>query len=968
MKRKHLSLSLILIFTVLGGFTFGFFSLDSGLEYTPRKLHDQLKNSPGKPATKFLAEIRNNQHTGLISTADMKLLQQEMESIGKSRSMEMEWEQMGPDNFGGRTRAILCVQVDETTVITYAAGVTGGIWRSDNLGTTWKKINFENDNLNVTCLVQTPNGDIYAGTGETFDAQMVSGLEDMGYMSGFMGQGVYKSTDGLNFSLLESTKPDFNNDQSEWAFVNELAVNESNGRIFASTNTGLKYSNDAGLTWSTAKDTDGNELSLPSWDVQVSSEGNVVACVNNLAYVSLNGDPDKFVMKSNGDSVSLPSSDVSRIKFAFAPSDPNIVYASVVDVAKQSVDNIYMSNDKGMNWRVIMPGTNSINVFNEQGIYNNALAVFPNNPDKILLGGIDLWQGEKILETGYYDWKVVSQSELGAGLSSYVHEDHHTYKFIPGSDNHFFVGTDGGVFLATIESNAYTYETGNRNYLTTQFYSVGISGFKDLLLGGAQDIGTISVFESSGVQIWEGEGGPCGVSIVSPSALVISTTDGIIRRSYDFGQNYSTFEQFPTDDLSNNTFRTPMILSENFTNENSGDSVYYYATDLVPGGTTIKVYSHNLGQPFPYTTPQGLTIQAGDSLLVQDIVTSYLFVGTQHNLWLTTNFLVFTDTADWFSISNADYGFVGSPYSMALSSDRNHLFVGTLDGRLYRLSNLATAYNYERADVNSPACIVSTTEIELKVPGADEPVSQVITSVSIDPDDYNNVIITLGNYGNDHYVLGSSNALDQFPEFKSRQGNLPHMPVYSSLIEMKDPKFAMLGTEKGIFITENIQTDSPTWVESTTEMGSVPVFQLTQQTIDQPVRLGEIAGVEVFYPGTHNFGSIYAATYGRGLFLNDNFYLVDMDEIFSEEKQVLNLKLYPNPVDHYATIEIESEHKKDITFYVYDLSGRMVKEQVNHLNAGLNEVTLDVSNLKKGAYVIRASSAANVYSQKFIVN
>ena len=185
---------------------------------------------------------------------------------------------------------------------------------------------------------------------------------------------------------------------------------------------------------------------------------------------------------------------------------------------------------------------------------------------------------------------------------------------------------------------------------------------------------------------------------------------------------------------------------------------------------------------------------------------------------------------------------------------------------------------------------------------------------------------------------------------------------------MKDPKFAMLGTEKGVFVTENIQAGSPVWTKAASDMGQVPVFQLSQQTVDQPTRWGDVAGLSVRYPGTDNFGSIYAATYGRGLFRNDNFYLVDINEVFAEDEQQLNLKLYPNPVSDYATIEIESDSRKDINFYVYDLAGRVVKEQKSQLAVGLNNISLNVNNLNRGTYVIRASSGNKVYSQKFIVN
>jgi len=85
----------------------------------------------------------------------------------------------------------------------YAAGVTGGIWKSDNLGISWFKINSASYNLNVSCMKQDANGTIYAGTGESFDAGAFSGLGEMGLTGGFMGQG-----NTPNFEILVSAKPD----------------------------------------------------------------------------------------------------------------------------------------------------------------------------------------------------------------------------------------------------------------------------------------------------------------------------------------------------------------------------------------------------------------------------------------------------------------------------------------------------------------------------------------------------------------------------------------------------------------------------------------------------------------------------------------------------------------------------------------------------------------------------------------
>jgi hypothetical protein len=133
-------------------------------------------------------------------------------------------------------------------------------------------------------MIQTASGDIFVGTGVGFESHKYNVLTDMGYVTGLMGQGIFKSSDGENFTLLSSTKPETNNNLSGWAFVNSLAAH--NNRLYAATNGGLRYSEDGGATWSFVSDNQGNELAINATDVNVGSDGTVVASVGNKFYVS----------------------------------------------------------------------------------------------------------------------------------------------------------------------------------------------------------------------------------------------------------------------------------------------------------------------------------------------------------------------------------------------------------------------------------------------------------------------------------------------------------------------------------------------------------------------------------------------------------------------------------------------------------------------------------------------------------
>lgn len=98
------------------------------------------------------------------------------------------WVERGPDNVGGRTRAILFDPNDASNETVIAGGVSGGLWKNTNISnanSTWVKVNMP-ENLNVTCLSVDPNNSniFYAGTGESYVGGDVN------------GDGLWKSTDG----------------------------------------------------------------------------------------------------------------------------------------------------------------------------------------------------------------------------------------------------------------------------------------------------------------------------------------------------------------------------------------------------------------------------------------------------------------------------------------------------------------------------------------------------------------------------------------------------------------------------------------------------------------------------------------------------------------------------------------------------------------------------------------------------
>ncbi|MDD5508208.1 MAG: T9SS type A sorting domain-containing protein [Bacteroidales bacterium] len=914
-------------------------------------------------AAAYLLSIRSNQVTGTVDMNDvLQARNQAARLAGNStRGLNITWTEMGPDNYGGRTRSIIVDNRDLSGQTLYAASVSGGIWKSTNSGQTWARINGFEENPNIVCMVQASNGDIYAGTGEYF----IAPDDRISRYSGFIGRGIFLCTDGNSFQVIPSTVPDLSEGTSSlWAYVNKMAIEPGSGRIYAATNGGLIYTDNGFDTYSFTQASTGDVLDTIATDVEIASNGLVAAVVAMHCYISPSGSPSGFVDQSTRyysspdtivNETKLPMENIARLELAVAPSNNDVIYAmtaSSQDAVHQlefgELEGIYLSEDKGESWMIIGPGgSNQFNVMGDgtdyYGFYNNTLAVHPTDPYVILAGGVDMWEGEKVNGTGFYNW--IKKSSSMEGVYTYVHSSHHVYAYNPANPSICYLGTDGGMFITS--DNFLSFRSINKQYNTSQFYSVGFDR-RGYPIGGTQGNGIVYLDHQgntpeAGSQLgWSAtamNGGYQEISMIMPNCFILSGEALNLFRSDDYGRNFSPVF-LPTTITNPNSFLTPFALWESFNNENSRDSVTFIAEKDYGAGDTVMVASNNNSVLFPYVTP--LWISEGDSVTVKDVVSTRFFLAVNNAVYMTSQVLDFTIEPTYFKIATIQ----GNPLCIAYSGDGNYVYVGTDGGNVYRIANLALAHDTATADISSNACIVATSLVASYA-------ERAVTSIAVDPSDPDHVVFTLGNYGNTDYVFRTTNAIDSLPTFTSIQGNLPKMPVYSSLIELNNSNRIILGTELGIWSTDNAGTNT-VWINENEGMGNVPVFMIKQQRLAQ-------------YP-ISNYAVIYAATHGRGIFQSVDFVgLDDPDDPVTADLE--SLHLYPNPATDQIRITMNMHGKADVSMVIYDLSGQKVKDVMHssQVAEGKQEIQCALDNLKSGTYILVVTSGGLTKSSKFIL-
>jgi hypothetical protein len=541
--------------------------------YKPRSAQLHTATFGAQGAMDFQREMKKNFFTGQVEASDIIESRRALKkySADRAKSNDMEWSTLGPDNIGGRTRALWLNPQNNNHLI--GGGVSGGLWQTFNAGNSWQPIQSFNRNedffqhMPIASINRTGSGIYYVGTGSQHEYFNWSGAGT----AGFIGGGLFRSTntEGTDWELVFGPDQLFNTNQS-WITVDRIMVDPNNPeKMWIAHNRGLDVYIHGNA------DLEPRPSGLPVTaqsceDVQISHDGQViVASINRRGYISTNGGQNFSPIGgnlTNGESNILGAGNNSRVQFAISPTDPDYIYGVVVN-QNQSLRGVIASFNRGNTWTRIAADVNSstpnqpvpfqpFGGVGGQGTWDCAISVNPLDPKHIFLGGLVIYSHKIVGNVpAPSNWEQRSLYSTNYLNPFAVHPDIHW--FVWDSNNVFYACTDGGFFksntMATAESP--TFYPANQGYVTTQFYGIDHAN-DDRTIGGTQDNGTLyqnqmGVTPNQGLEVFGGDGFDCAISAVRPNLLFGSSQNGVIYRSLgvSFGEVISPNQSndFTTD-------------------------------------------------------------------------------------------------------------------------------------------------------------------------------------------------------------------------------------------------------------------------------------------------------------------------------------------------------------------------------------------------------------------------------------
>ena len=442
-----------------------------------------------------------------------------------------DWIVRGPGNIGARVNTVAIHPQNDS--IMFAGFSAGGLFRTRDNGANWTPVFDDQDFLAIGDITFDPNNPetVYVGTGDP----NISAFP-------FIGDGVYKSTDGgdtwthlglTDQRIVSKIIVDPSNSDIVYVACMGIPFERNNDRgLYKSTDGGstweqmLLVSDQAGIIDMVIDPNDPNILYAAAWDRIRNNTESMVSGPNAKIFKTTDGGAN-WTMLEGG----LPQDVSGRIGLAISATNSDLLFALYVGT-DSDIDNVFRTIDAGETWEPILdfeaPDAISASALGGFGWYFGKIRVNPLNDNDLFILGVDLWRS--------LDGGITWFTPTPPWWQYSVHADKHDLVF--SSTGGVILATDGGLYRTEDEGTSWQ---DIENIPATQFYRVAYNPHQpDLYYGGAQDNGTTAGTNLTDVwpRIYGGDGFQPAFHPTQPEVMYVETQNGRINVSTDGGASF----------------------------------------------------------------------------------------------------------------------------------------------------------------------------------------------------------------------------------------------------------------------------------------------------------------------------------------------------------------------------------------------------------------------------------------------
>ncbi|NET33440.1 MAG: glycosyl hydrolase [Cyanothece sp. SIO1E1] len=827
----------------------------------------------------------------------------------------LNFRSIGPAAYSGR---ISDLAVNPENPSEYYVGVaSGGLWKTENHGTTFKPI-FDNQAVySIGCLAMDPNNSnvVWVGTGEN------NSQRNLAY-----GDGVYKTTDGgktfTNMGL--KTSRQIGKIMIDPRNTNTVYVAAQGQAWGPGGERGLYKTVDGGKNWERVLYVSEN-TGISDMEMDPRNPDILYAVAHQRerrVFSKINGGPESALYKSVDGGANwtklkkgLPRGDVGRIGIALSPANPDILYAVVELPGSQS--GFYRSSDMGESWeKRSNKGTSSPQYYNE-------VFADPVNPNLVIL----MDTRNSLSEDGGKTWTRIEGADK--------HVDNHVIWIDPNNTNHYLVGCDGGLYETYDRAKTWQFKS---NLPITQYYHVRTDNDYPFynVYGGAQDNG--SWFGPSQTHRrylvnsdWTYTiGGDGYLSIPDPDNPDISYCESQYcgLRRYDRTTNNSvSIKPQPTiDEEYRWNWNTPYFISPfNSKTLYVAGNYVLKSTDMgdswkkISGDLTRQIDQNSLPMMGKMWPPEAVAKNLSTSkfgnifaLAESPVKQGMIYAGTDDGLiWITEN-----DGGDWTKYDK----FTGVPdttfvnYVLPSMHDANTVYA-CFDGR--KNSSDFTPYLLKSTDKGK-----TWTSIASNLPSG--------TVYVIQEDHENPNILFIGT------EWGVWTTIDGGKKWIQLKKGLPTIQVKDLTIQRRENDLVVATFGRGFYVLEDYS----------------PLRELSESLAAKDAHIFEVDDAFLYFPASNiNYqGAVHFRSRNPSPAANFRFYVKDGFESM-KQKRVKAQKTaekegtaYPYPTEEELLAE-RQEPKPSLVFTIYDMDDKVLRKITSPLRKGYQTVSWDLSYL-----------------------